>query len=232
MCDPLVGGILGGIASIASAGINYMQQSSAMKMQDDANAQWVAYQRQQSQNELAKDEANRQKAQAAQQQTLQNVSPDAQKTQQATEQQRLQTSLDPALAAGDTSKIAGDILLAGQKNAGPQMQQDIADQVAQASAKARQRIQALSTIQSYGGGQFGLTNTVNNAFQTGNQAIDLTGNYRRGDLATYNVAKQVEPAKIQMTPSPFGSIANALAGIAGKGIGSSFGFNAGGGGFA
>jgi hypothetical protein len=227
MCDPLVGGVLAGVASMASAGINYMQQSSAMKAQEDANAQWVSYQRQQSQLALQKDEANRQKAQAAQQQTLTDVNAQSQQQQQQTEQQRITQTLDPSLAQGDTTRIAGDILLAGQKNANPLLQKDVADQVAQASAKARQRIAALSTIQSYGGGQFGLNNTVNNAFQRGNQAIDLTGNYRRGDLAAYNVAKQVEPQRFQNVQSPFGAIATSLAGIAGKGIGSSFGFSGG-----
>ena len=68
--------------------------------------------------------------------------------------------------------------------------------------------------------------------QTGNQAIDLTGNYRRGDLAAYNVAKQVEPRRFQMTSSPLGGIASGLSSIAGRGMGASFGFGGGGGGMA
>ena len=114
-------------------------------------------------------------------------------------------------------------MLSGQNNAAAPVQQAIAGQINDATQAARQRIAALATIQSYGGSQFGLQNTVSNAFQTGNEQIDLLNNYRRGDLAAYQVAKNVEPLKYQSTPSPWGGLATSLAGIAGKGFGASGG---------
>jgi len=228
MCDPL--SVLGLVGSIGGSLINYEQQSSAMAAQEAANAQWVSYQRQQAQEANARDEANRQLATQAQQQTDQQITAQAQKNQQQTEQQRVQTDITPtAIQPGQTTQqLAGDMLLSGQKNAAPEVGGAINARVAQAAADARQRIAALSTIQSYGGSQFGLQPTVDRAFQAGNQQINLFNNYRRGDLAAYNVAKNVEPLKIQMTPSPWGGIASSLAGIAGKGFGNAFGGSSGG----
>ena len=217
MCDPL--SILGLVGSIGGAFINYSQQESAMNAQNDANAQWVAYQRQQSQAETARDEANRQKASAAEQESLQKISGPQQQQQQQTEQARLNDTLTPDQLKGTPEQIAGDLLLSGQKNAAPQVTNALGASVTAAAQQARQRIAALATIQSYGGSQFGLQNYVNNSLQTGNQQIDLYNNYRRGDLAAYNVAKNVEPEKIAVTPSPWGGIASALGGIAGKGLG-------------
>jgi hypothetical protein len=222
MCDPLVGGLLGAIGSIASAGINYSQQQDMMNKQNDANAQWIAYQRQQSQEAFARDQENRAKAQTAMDTTQQQISANQQKTQQQTEQDRLNTALTPeqlaAQSSGDPNAIAGQ-LLSGQKNAAAPVKAAIGQQIASAAQDARSRIAALATLQSYGPSQFGLTNYTNTAFQQGNQGIDLYNNYRRGDLAAYSVAKNVEPIKYQSTPSPFGSIANSLAGIAGKAFG-------------
>jgi hypothetical protein len=230
MCDPLIGGILGVVGSIASAGINYAQQSSVMKQQQAANDQWVAYQRQQAQEEMARDEANRQKAANAAQATQQQISAPEQKQQQQTEETRLTTQLMPKdlQDAAHTGQIPGDILLSGQQNSAAPVQQAIAGQINDATQAARQRIAALATIQSYGGSQFGLQNTVNQAFQTGNQGIDLSSNFRRGDLSAYGAAKNVEPLHIVATPSPWGGIANALAGVAGKAFGGG-GFGGGGG---
>ena len=227
MCDPFIGGIIAGVGSIASGIINYSSQMDAMNKQNEANAQWVSYQRQQSQEAWAKDVANREKASAAQQDTLNKVSAPSQVQQQQTEQGRLTQAITPQdLQQGNQDKIVGDALLSGQQNANPEVKKAMADQITNAAQLARQRIANLATIQSYGGSQFGLQNTVNQAFQTGNQQIDLTGNYRRGDLAAYNVAKNVEPERFQMTPSPWGGIASGLASIAGKGLSTpGFGFN-------
>lgn len=217
MCDPL--SAIGLIGSIGGAFMNYSAQQSAMSAQENANAQWVAYQRQQAREETARDEANRQKAQAAQQQTLTDLSAPKQVEAQQNEQGRLTNTLTPDQLKGTDQQIVGDMLLSGQKNAAPQVTSALGASVTAAAQQARQRIAALATIQSYGGSQFGLQNTVNNALQTGNQAIDLASNYRRGDLAAYGVAKQVEPLKFQPVNSPFGSIASSLGGLAGKGLG-------------
>ena len=161
MCDPITG-IMAAL-SIGSGVMNYMGQQSAMKKQEQANREWVAWQRQQSQEAWARDQANRGQAEEARQKTLIDLSAGSQKAQQISEEARLQGELTPGILKQGEEAIAGDMLLSGQKGAAPELQGAIGNQVTQAARDARQRIAALSAIQSYGGGEFGLQNTVNNA---------------------------------------------------------------------
>jgi hypothetical protein len=222
MCDPMVGMLV----SAGSALISYQQQSDVMSQQQAANDAWVAYQQQAQQKELAADEAARQKAESARQTSLTDVNAGAQKQQQSTEEARLTQLYTPqSIKQGQgTDQLPGDLLLSGQQYATPEVQQQIAGQMNQAAQDARSRIAALATINSYGGSQFGLQPTVNQAFQTSGQQIALQGDIRQGDLAVLQAARNVQPLHIVATPSPWGGIASALAGAAGKGFGGGGGF--------
>jgi hypothetical protein len=223
MCDPMVGMLV----SAGSALVNYQQQSEVMSQQNQANEAWVAYQQQQQQKELAADEAARQKAESARQQSLSQINAQSQQQQQVTEQGRLTNYLTPKAikqqdgsgGQGGADTIPGDLLLSGQAGATPEVKGQIASSLAQAASDARSRIAALATMQSYGGSQFGLGTVVPQELQASQQAIDLQSNVRRGNLAAYQVAKNVEPLKIVATPSPWGGIASSLAGAVGKGFG-------------
>ena len=220
MCDPMVGMLV----SAGSALINYQQQQDVMSQQQAANDAWVAYQQQAQQKELAADEAARQKAEAARQTSLTDVNAGAQQKQQATEQQRLTDLYTPQSIKKQGSgpdQYPGDLLLSGQQYATPEVQSQIAGQLNSAAQDARSRIAALATINSYGGSQFGLQPTVNQAFQTSGQNIALQGDIRQGDLAVLQAARNVQPLHIVATPSPWGGIANALASTAGKAFGGS-----------
>lgn len=219
MCDPMVGMLV----SAGSALINYQQQEDVMSQQQAANDAWVAYQQDAQRKEAAADEAARQKAESARQTALTDVNAGAQKQQQATEQQRLTDFLTPQSikqpSGNDPNQTPGDLLLSGQQYATPEVKAQIAGQMNQAAQDARSRIAALATINSYGGSQFGLQPTVNQAFQTSGQQIQLQGDVRQGDLAVLQAARNVQPLHIVATPSPWGGIASALAGAAGKGFG-------------
>lgn len=222
MCDPMVGMLV----SAGSALVNYQQQQDVMSQQQAANDAWVAYQQQAQQKENAADEAARQKAESARQTALTDVNAGAQKQQQATEQARLTNFITPQSikkSGTDPNEVPGDLLLSGQQYATPEVQQQISGQLNQAAQDARSRIAALATMQSYGGSQFGLQPTVNQAFQTSGQQIQLQGDVRQGDLAVLQAARNVQPLHIVATPSPWGGIASALAGAAGKGFGGGMG---------
>lgn len=219
MCDPMSAIAL--IGSVASAGMSYMQQTSLMNQQNDANNQWVAYQRQQAQEQNARDEINRQKADAARLNATSQVDATSQKKAQQTEQDRLTQDITPTdiqQPQPGQPELVGDKLLSGQKGAAPQVVQGISDQITQASRDARSRIAALATIQSYGGSQFGLQNRAQDIFNTAGQGIREYGDFRQGDLAAYGAAKAVPVRQFAATPSPFGGIASGLASIAGKGM--------------
>jgi hypothetical protein len=221
MCDPI--SMIGLAVAVGSAAMNYSAQQDYMSKQQAANDAWLAYQQRQSQQELQRDEQLRQQAEAAREQSLQQLTPAKQKEAQTNEQARLQKTLTPdqiAKAAGGDRTTLNDMLLSGQQNTAAPVQQGIQSQIADAAQAARDRINALATVLSYGGSQYGLTNRANTIFNAAGQDIRLAGDERQGSLAAYNVSKQVQPIQYQMQPNPFGGVANAAAGAVGKGLGS------------
>ena len=97
-------------------------------------------------------------------------------------------------------------------------------QVNQATAQARERIQALATANSYGGSFGGLGTTVPITFAQGGNDINLANSIRQGNLKTYGVQQQVQPIQYTVGPGTtaqqsnakaFGSLAGTLAGAAG-----------------
>ena len=63
MCDPII--MIGMAISIGMPRCNYSAQQDMARQQEDANAQWVAYQRRQAQEFAARDEELRRNAEAA-----------------------------------------------------------------------------------------------------------------------------------------------------------------------
>lgn len=220
MCDPM--SAIAGIAAIGSAFMSYSQQQSLMSHQQQSNQEWVSYQRRKGQEEWARQEDARRKAELSRQETLTKLSPEEQKKAQGEEEQRLRQDITPTDMLDEQPQLIGDKLLSGQKGAAPVIQADIASRITDASREARARIANLATIQSYGGSQFGLQNRAQDLFNQSSGNINLQGNIRRGSLAALNVEKGVQPIQWQATPSPWGSLAGALGGIAGKGFGASF----------
>ncbi|WLB24966.1 hypothetical protein QIH85_24095 [Bradyrhizobium japonicum] len=215
--------IIGIGLSIGMAAMQYSAQQDMASKQQAANDAWVAYQRREANAENLRQENLRQKAEAAREGALSELTPQKQTQAQEKEQARLEKTLTPEdlanLAAGKTQSI-NDKLLSGQQDMADTVKTGVANRIAQAAAEARDRINALAAVQSYGGSQFGLTNRANAIFNASGQDIRLAGDERQGDLAAYQVAKAVQPIQYQMTPSPWGGAASAIAGKAGSGLGS------------
>ena len=105
MCDPLVGGLIAGAASIASAGIQSSMNADLASKQQAANDQWVAYQMKIHQQQAAAEDQARNAANQAREATLEKVSPQNQQQEQVSEQQRLNSLYnDPTTSA---EKAAG-----------------------------------------------------------------------------------------------------------------------------
>jgi len=225
MCDPLTA--IMGIVSIGAAFMQYQQQQAVMNMQNQANNDWVAWQRQKAREEDARQDQMRQRAEAARQEALLQHKPEDQAKAQGEEEQRVKDVITPKDMVDENPELIGDKLLSGQKGGDVGVQQNIAEQVTNASRDARARIAALATLQSYGPSSFSLANRSNNIFQTGANQIQLIGDERQGSLGAYGAEKQVQPRQIQATPSIWGGLASGLASIAGKsfgGGGGRFGF--------
>jgi len=222
MCDPI--SMIGLAFSIGMSVYNMQQQQEMASQQESANAQWVAYQRRQSQEFQARDESLRKNAEAGRTGALDELTAKKQQEAQENEAARLKASLTPeqlaAQAEGDPNAIAS-AMFSGQQNGSKEGQAAIQSHIQQAAIDARKRIAALAEVQSYGGSQYGLTNRANTILNAAGQDIRMAGNQRGGQLAAYNVAKAVEPIKItQYGGSAAGGLAGTGAQIAGGGLGS------------
>lgn len=224
MCDPLVGGLIAGAASLGAGAMQASAEADMQSKQQAANDQWVAYQNRIHQEQVTADEDARQKAEAARQQTLQKVTPQAQQQTVDTEAARLNTLYNQKnpysstdISNPSTEALSGETTGTGAAG----FMGNLTQKVNQASSLARQRIQNLATAGAYGGTFGGLATVDPINFQQGAQQIQLQSDIRQGNLKTYGVEQQVQPLKYALTggTSALGGIANALAGIAGKGIG-------------
>lgn len=220
MCDPLVGGLIAGAASLASGAYSYSEAEQAQSAQQNANNQWVAEQQAYRKNFLDQDTALRNQANTAREQTLNQISPTNVKQNIQTEQQRLDTQFTGGGNPNYSPVTASGAAISGGA-ADTTTKSDLAKQVNDATAAARSRISALATAQSYGGSQFGFGTSVPLALQSGSQQIGLAS-AERGNLAqTYGVEQQIQPLHYIMGPQAglAGTVANTLASVAGKGLG-------------
>lgn len=222
MCDPLVGGLIAGAASLASGAASMSEAQQVQSEQQNANDQWVAEQQAFRKQFLDQDSALRDQANNARENTLNQISPTNVKANQATEEQRLNTQFTGGggQPAGYSPVTASGAAISGGA-ADTTTKSDLASQVNQATAAARSRISALATAQSYGGSQFGFGTSVPLALQSGGQQIGLAS-AERGNLAqTYGVEQQIQPLHYIMGPNAglAGTLASSLASVAGKGIG-------------
>jgi hypothetical protein len=222
MCDPLVGGLIAGAASLGTAAYSANEAQQVQTEQQNANDQWVAQQQVFRKQFLDQDSALRNQANTAREATLNQISPTTVKANQQTEQQRLDTQFtggggqpsgySPVTASG--AAVSGGAADTTTKN-------DLAKQVNDATAAARSRISALATAQSYGGSQFGFGTSVPLALQSGGQQIGLASAERGNIAQTYGVEQQIQPLHYIMGPNAglAGSVASSLASVAGKGLG-------------
>lgn len=200
-----------GMALSAGSGVmQYQAASQANAAQAAAMREWMSYQRQKAAAQHSKDQANRQKANIARQDTLKTLG-DAKGTV-GKETQRLTEDL----GAGNTMKSApqatvNDALLAGQ-GSNPSMKNFAAKELFNAAQQSRQKTAALAAMQAYTGSQFGLQNTNAHALTEGQNQIDLYNNYRRGDLATYGLAKTIQPLQVAAPNSGMGAVLGQLGG--------------------
>jgi hypothetical protein len=214
MCDPISAIALAG--SAVAAGVNYQGQQATMQAQQNANDQWVAYQKSAAATAAAKDAANRQKATAAEQTTLNQVSPQSQEANQATAATNLNTQMLAGSPAAPDSNVA---VLGGGDPADTSVTNDMAQRITSAARSAQGRIAALAGITSYGGGYGDMGQVAQQNISTGNEAIKLASDFRQGDTATLGIAQQVQPVQFTQGSNIAGTLASSLAGIAGSAFG-------------
>lgn len=224
MCEPIT---LASLA-VAAGGAAYQasQASELNSKQEQANNEWMAYQRKIREDENARQEEMRKKAEVARTGQLDTLTPDAQTTTQTVESDRLYG--DMAAGTPTTAANIGDRLLSGQAQGGQNFQEDVASKVSNASKAARDRIRALADIQSYGNSFNGLGTSNKINFGNSDAALGLVNNWRNGSLRSYGLEQSVEPVRYTAGSNLAGQIAGMAASVAGSRIGASFGSGGGG----
>jgi hypothetical protein len=207
--------------SIGSQVMQMQAQQDVMHKQQQANDEWLAYQRFKADQFEKRNEAKRQRADAARVKTLGELEAPKQRAAQEEEQGRLEGEMMPTVDAktAQSAQSIGDQILGG---AGAKVEQHYADALTDATRSARERMKDLATVASTTGSQFGLANRANSLLGESQDTIKLMGDERQGDLIAYGVAKAVEPVKyaVGSGAGAAGGIAQGLAGLAGNRLGS------------
>ena len=217
MCDPI--GMIGMAFSIGSTIMQYQAQQDVMNKQEQANNEWLAYQRMKARQEDFRQENARKKADVSRMETLEELQGPKQEEAQGEEAKRLEGEMMPTYATlPEGGQLVGDTLLSG---AGSKIQAHYADAITSATRDARERMKNLAVVASTTGSQFGLANRSNALLGQSADDIKLQGDIRQGSLLSYGVEKAVEPVKYAINPSAgmFGGIGQGLAGLAGKSMG-------------
>ena len=188
MCSPMAAiGIAGAAMSMAQ---NYM----VYQANQDAEADWMEYQRQKRTEEFARQDELRGKAEAARQQSMEAMAPEEQ--QQVVDQET--ERLKGYYGYQEPEEISiGDKLLSGQMQMDDTVSQDRARTIAEATQEANKRIAAMARQGAYTGSMYGLGTRNPLEFAKSGQGIELSGNKRGGSLGVYNIAKNVNPVRYQ-----------------------------------
>jgi hypothetical protein len=218
MCDPI--GMIGLAFSIGSQVMQWQAQQDVMNKQQQANNEWLAYQRMKARRFDETQEQMRKKADIARVGTLNELTGEKQAAAQEEEQGRLEEEMMPTAEPGahQTNDMRAQLFGEG---AGNKITQHYADSLADATREARTRMQNLAVVASTTGSQFGLANRANSLLGESKDEIQLQGDLRQGNLLAYNVAKAVEPVKyaIGSGAGAAGGIGQAAAGLAGRSLG-------------
>lgn len=226
MCDPSVLAIGSAVAGLAGTAANSIGASNAADEQRQAYDSWAAEQKRNRAAAAAKDEADRKMADTARAQGLQDVSATNQKSEQQQEQDRLTAYLqgDPNSPASNETSAApqgavSDANLVNNSGGDAVFKNDLTTKLNQASTDAKARIAALAAVGSYGGSSGGLDVKNANAFQRAGEGIDLANEFRKGDLATYGIQKDINPLQYTYTKSPLADLSAIALSSGSQGLG-------------
>lgn len=207
MCLPMAA--LGAIAGLAGTAIQIGMQMSLARKNERAQQEWADYQRAARIRESTRQEENRTRADAARMEGLEDIRGEKQIETQAQEAERLEDYLTTPTAEGSVS----DHLLSGQQRGSEVFNETLGARLADAAAKAKERIAALARLTSFGGSSGGLPMMIQNAQQRAANAIDLANNKRSGSLSAYGAEKAVNPVQYFGGGGGAGGLVSALGSL-------------------
>ena len=194
--------------------LNQHGQRQHNKRQEAANNRWVAFQNAQQDRFERMDEENRLQSQGLLDENLQtqeNVSDTI-----ATETDRLTGEW-----AGN-GPTAQEVFTSGQTGTSQEFDSAASSAIANATADARKRIQAMAQATAYGGGSMGSRGAVEaDAFANAAGGIGGINTNRRGDLNSFSKYQQIEPEILEYKQSPLVPLLQVAGSFVGGGGASS-----------
>lgn len=233
---------MGGMMGLAGTGLQVGGQiadmqgrAKAQRQQQENLNNWYLYQALIRNQEYMRQDAFRAEANASRENVLNNdVSSVAQKFKQGKEAERLGEAYTAGTSAATGAASASDAsirdgktptALTGQSGGDKEFRSDLARRLNNSATRARDRIKALATMNSYGDSFQGLGTENPLAFQRAGWDINMANNFRKGSLQAYGVEKQIQPQQVQYKGSPLGMAMNAAGGlVSGLGSGGGMGF--------
>jgi hypothetical protein len=214
-----------GALAVGAAGTaaNSIGQAKAAKKQEAEYSSWANVQEKNRANENIRQEGLRKEAQTAQQKGVADLSAENQKRVQEEEAARLtkltnEETMQPTASPSAPTSVA-DPTLTGSGGGGEVFKTDLAKGIADATASAKQRIGAMATVNSFGGGTYGSLDTVNPlALGAAGRGIDEANEKRRGSLSAYGVEQAVDPNQIEYS-NPIADVASSFLGAGFQGAG-------------
>lgn len=196
-----------GASLLTSSGLRATQRRN-----DAAKAAWLDYQNRNKARLEGREDANREKAQTAAGESLRMQSQASREGVIDAEAARLEENYGAGLP-----DIARDTLASSQEAGRSEVfDTEMAKSLAKATAEARDRIKALAKSSAYGGGtQFGMGQTLNDAYGDAATEIGFVNDQRRGDIGILARHQQVQPEIFEYSPSPMVSLMQAGSAILG-----------------
>lgn len=184
---------------LGAAAISGMGQRAHQKRQTAANNAWLDYQNRQKARFQGMEETNRTKAQEAANESLRLNTQDSREGIIDAEAARLEENYGAGLP-----DIAQDTLGSAQDPGRSEVfDTAMARSLAKATEEARSRIKSLAKSSAYGGGtQFGMGQTLGDAYGDAATEIGFTNDQRRGDVNTLQRYQTVQPEILEYRESP------------------------------
>ena len=138
-------------------------------------------------------------------------------------QQTAQNTLNTQMLSGSPASSNQNVqMLSGQTGAGADtsVTSDMASRVTAAARQAQGRIKPpwLGSIPTRSGYQ-GAQANASQALANSGEAINMYGDFRKGDTSTLGVTQQIQPIQYAPGANIAGSVAGMLGGLAGKSLG-------------
>jgi hypothetical protein len=225
MCDPVSLALASTAATVVGAGgtlVNSLGAQKAAKQQQREVSIWQQQQKKNRDASFARQQELRDEANRSREAGLDQLEGQDQNKRQAEEEAELAKQLtgetiaaqpeagaplsasDAALAAENTTPAGGD-----------SFQKDLAAALNTSTKGARQRMQALAGVQSFGN----VMDQNKDILNRSGADIDMFNEFRRGELGVLDAQQAVDPVQVSYTPSPWADAFSTALQAGAQGLG-------------